>query len=145
MRRDPVTSIPSPLAVAYGQSYVLIDMTHDAMHPRAETIRLYHPLLPWSIDVKQPYGVTLAHLFITIYNNLMTPIRSEDFWNVVLTDYQRSLITEAFHSRCKSEEDRRKGIRRIDFLGRQCVLTGIVPGFNGQWEMKTSAVMDKYI
>ncbi|KAJ7505915.1 hypothetical protein B0H11DRAFT_361621 [Mycena galericulata] len=122
------------------------DLMVPALMPAAARMRLMHPRLPWYIDVKrrQPNSasVTLYDVLRTLYEELDRPIASRDFYNEELGKRDRDNLTSAFKERCAmngkefAKEEMLKGVKRVDFLGMDCVFLGLVKR-NGMWEIKT--------
>lgn len=116
------------------------DLIRFASEPPLPYMRLFHPRLPWYIDVhaSNPTGITLADLFQAIWNCLHWPIQQTDFWNDELSDSDRDKISRAWMVRCGGDAyDQNTGVRRVDFLKRDVIFEGLVKGRNGTWEMKT--------
>ncbi|TEB26152.1 hypothetical protein FA13DRAFT_1590737, partial [Coprinellus micaceus] len=65
-------------------------------------IRLYHPALPWFIDVIQgnANGVTLWDVMSQVHEQLMIPLTEGDVWNELMTDGIRRKIMQAYRERC---------------------------------------------
>jgi len=59
-------------------------------------------------------GITVQDVLINIHKNLGMPIRDSEIISLNLEG--RAEIKHAFKERCKTDEERRKGLRRIDFL-----------------------------
>jgi hypothetical protein len=103
-------------------------------------MRLYHPRLPWYIDVvaTDPVGVTLQNCFDKLYKFLHARIHNSDFYNNDVSEEEREKIANSFRMRCGSDEKEfRKGIRKVDFLMRDCIFLGLSKGREGMWEMRT--------
>ncbi|KAK2459280.1 hypothetical protein APHAL10511_008701 [Amanita phalloides] len=121
--------------------YNNIDMVQLATSPPANQMRLYHPRLPWYIDVFsiQPNGITINDILATIYTQLSTQIHQRHYYNEELDDAHRGVLSAAFSDRCKNRrEEADRGILQVDFLADKYVLLGLVKGKGGMWEMKTS-------
>ncbi|KAG6867679.1 hypothetical protein C0993_012487 [Termitomyces sp. T159_Od127] len=111
-----------------------------ATNPPVERMRLYHPLLPWYIDVRQsqPNGVTVEDVIMQVFWELQRQIISMHYYNKELDPDTRLRIAEAFERRTQgNDEERVKGIKRIDYLEDQVVFIGLVRTDEGLWEMKT--------
>jgi len=105
-------------------------------------MRLYHPKLPWYIDVHQthPNGVTVYDVLASIHRQLQTPIQPRHFYNEELTANDRAALARSFQERCQN--DLRlvsKGVLQVDFLGHKYILEGLARGPKGMWELKTTA------
>ena len=114
------------------------DLTRFTCEPPVSSMRLYSVHLPWYIDVESsnPAGVTLHDLFSAIWLSMMTPISQADWWNNEMDEITRERIARAWAERCVDEEERQKGVRRVDFLMDRCILHGLEKGKDGMWEMK---------
>lgn len=114
------------------------DLTRFACEPPVASMRLYNVHFPWHIDVESsnPAGVTLHDLFSAIWLSMMTPISQADWWNNEMDEITRERISRAWADRCADDEERQKGVRRVDFLMDRCILHGLEKGKDGMWEMK---------
>ncbi|KAI8974867.1 hypothetical protein BD414DRAFT_497774 [Trametes punicea] len=115
------------------------DLSRFACEPPLPHIRLYHAQLPWYVDVEasNPSGVTLYDLFYAIYCYMMRPIEYGDYYNIEMNYELRDRIACAWAERCTSEEERRKGVRRVDYLMGKVIMEGVQKGRDGLWEIKT--------
>ncbi len=115
------------------------DLMRFVCEPPLPYMRLYHAHLPWYIDVEaqNPAGVTLYELFSAIHMCMMTQIGNPDYYNLEMTGEMRERIADAWGHRCRSEEERCQGIRRVDYLLGRVVMEGIQKGKDGLWEIKT--------
>ncbi|PFH49831.1 hypothetical protein AMATHDRAFT_146663 [Amanita thiersii Skay4041] len=105
-------------------------------------MRLYHPRLPWYIDIfaTEPNGITVHNVVQAIWTQLATPIHQRHFYTEELDDAHRGVITAACNERCQGRAELMvRGILQVDFLAEKCVLVGLVKGKNGIWEMKTES------
>ncbi|KAI0027236.1 hypothetical protein K488DRAFT_62149, partial [Vararia minispora EC-137] len=119
------------------------DLSSFATEPPVPLMRLYHPRLPWYIDVvaSYPVGATLQDVFSALWRFLHARIQRSDFYNSAVTEEERAKIAGAFHARCG--EDRAgvaQGVRRVDFLMRECMFLGLSKGRDGMWEMRTRKI-----
>ncbi|EDR09188.1 uncharacterized protein LACBIDRAFT_294095 [Laccaria bicolor S238N-H82] len=117
-----------------------IDYAQLATQPPSSIMRIYHPLLPWYIDVQKSHtnGITVFDVLTQIWQQLHTAISNKHYWNEELGAQERAALNNAFWERCRGvQEEISRGIMRIDFLGRKIILMGFVKGKNGMWEMKT--------
>ncbi|KAJ7752576.1 hypothetical protein B0H16DRAFT_787227 [Mycena metata] len=122
------------------------EMMQPAVSPIAPRMRLVHPRLPWYVDVEAPLtqpGVTLVDVIRTLFKELNRPIGGHDFWNEELGKHEREGLTFAFKRRCGkrgefAREEMLKGVKRVDFLGHECIFVGLVRR-SGMWEIKTTS------
>ncbi|KAJ7776862.1 hypothetical protein DFH07DRAFT_798026 [Mycena maculata] len=121
-------------------------MMQPAVTPAATRMRLMHPRLPWYVDVKRiqnTHGITLYDVLYALFEELDRPIAGRDFWNEELGRKDRDSLTQAFKERCRmngragEKTEMMKGVKRVDFLGADCVFVGLVRR-NGMWEIKTT-------
>lgn len=131
----------SPLTVQFREVRRQVnewDLTRFACEPPITRMRLYSPCWPWVVDVESgnPVGVTLQELFAAIFQSMMRPITKLDYYNCEMDDAARGRIADAWVARCRDEEDRRRGVRRVDFLLERVMLEGFTKGRDGMWEMK---------
>lgn len=120
--------------------YNRIDMVQLATSPPANQMRLYHPRLPWYIDVfmREPNGITIGDILLTIHGQLSTQIHQRHYYNEEVDDAHRGVLSAAFGDRCGNRrEEMEKGVLQVDFLADKYVLLGLMKGKNGMWEMKT--------
>ncbi|KAJ7865767.1 hypothetical protein B0H14DRAFT_3133326 [Mycena olivaceomarginata] len=109
-------------------------------------MRLMHPRLPWYVDIfTGPHGpgVTLYDVIRQLFEQLNRPIAAHDFYNEEMGKRDREVLTLAFKERCAmkgefAREEKLKGVKRVDFLGRECVFVGLVRR-TGTWEIKTDS------
>jgi len=120
-----------------------LDFAQLATHPPTHTLRLYHPRLPWYIDINQshPNGVTVFDILTQMYEQLMQQITGRHYWNEDLEDVDRARLGTAFQERCNGDRGLiAAGVRRVDFLERRLLFEGLVRGRNGMWEIKASKI-----
>ena len=138
--RDPPTNERVEFMKLNNRPYNNIDMVQLATSPPTEQMRLYHPRLPWYIDVfqSQPNGITIQDILHWINRQLSTQIHQRHYYNEELDDAHRGVLSATFSDRCRySREIMERGILQVDFLADKHVLLGLVKGKNGMWEMKT--------
>lgn len=113
------------------------DLTRFACEPPQTHMRLYNSHYPWYIDAESanPTGVTLHELFAAIWLSMMTPISNADYWNNEMNGEVRERIAAAWFARCEDDGERKRGVRRVDFLMDRVILEGFVRGKDGMWEM----------
>ncbi|TFK60553.1 hypothetical protein BDN72DRAFT_828853 [Pluteus cervinus] len=117
-----------------------LDFAQLATTPSVPTLRLYHPRLPWYIDVHQTHcnGVTVFDILTQTFAQLMVQIQGRHYWNDVLDDEDRTKIVEAYSVRCEGDQDEiGHGVLQVDFLGNKVIFEGLARGRNGMWEIKT--------
>jgi hypothetical protein len=116
-----------------------LDFAQLATSPPAPELRLYHPRLPWYIDIRQNHmnGVTVFDVLMQMFDQLDLPITGKHWWNEEIDDVMRGKMTAAYYERtASSKEETMRGVKRVDFLRGKWVFEGLVKGRNGMWEMK---------
>lgn len=108
-------------------------------------MRIFHPRLPWYIDVEEnhPNGITVYDVVTQVHRQLFTQVSNRHFYNEDLDDSDRTALSKAFAARTRGEPELiNRGIMRIDFLGidKKFIWLGLLRGRNGLWEMKTKRV-----
>ena len=119
------------------------DLMRYACEPPLPVMVFYSPHFPWYIEARtqNPVGVTLQEMFMAIWQSIMTPISHEDYYNNEMDQEARELIAIAWAERCGgNEEERNKGIRRVDFLMEKVGLEGVTKGKDGYFELKVKKV-----
>ncbi|PPR06030.1 hypothetical protein CVT24_004700 [Panaeolus cyanescens] len=131
----------SPIQFNLNRPLNSLDMAQLALQPATSNMRLYHPRLPWYIDIvaRHTNGITVADVFEQMHRQLHTPILGRHFWNDELGEEERGEITRAFVRRCRGRaEVVQRGVVQLDFLGRKVIFEGLVRGARGMWEMRMS-------
>ncbi|KAH9916945.1 uncharacterized protein BXZ73DRAFT_92408 [Epithele typhae] len=115
------------------------DLTRFVCEPPLPHMRLFHAHFPWYIDVEaqNPSGVTLYELFYAICECMARQIENADYYNVEMNTESRGRVSESWGARCRTEEERQQGIRRVDFLMGRVIMEGIQKAKDGLWEIKT--------
>lgn len=135
MRREPLTLMFRGL----DRPPLATDMDHSITRPPVQYMRIYHPRLPWYIEIKPngaPY-ISLADFFQQLFAALNKPISKPDFYNNELDNEDRDMLTRTYLERCRTEDEKMEGVKRVDFLRGKFEWTGLVPGKNGMWRLKT--------
>ncbi|KAF7759667.1 hypothetical protein Agabi119p4_11362 [Agaricus bisporus var. burnettii] len=117
-----------------------VDFGQPALSPHASRIRLYHPKLPWYVDIHQSnaLGVTLEDVLVQLSSQMRTPIRNRHYYNDSLNDKARAALGQRYSERTEGRENMGlKGVTQVDFLGEKFVMEGLVRGDKGLWEIKT--------
>ncbi|TEB36912.1 hypothetical protein FA13DRAFT_1592078, partial [Coprinellus micaceus] len=122
------------------------DGTQLATEPPAEWMRLYHPSLPWYIDVERDSeserGITVRDMLTQMHRQLMIPVMESDVWNEDMTKEGRKLVAQGPRRRAGRAADgglifEGYGAVRLDFLGNEYIFEGLVARRSGIWEIKT--------
>ncbi|KAF8996642.1 hypothetical protein BDQ17DRAFT_1364203, partial [Cyathus striatus] len=106
-----------------------------ATTPALPSMMLKSPYLPWTVKVYASNGsyVTLFDVFDSIYRTMYKGITSHEFATLP-SDHERQRATRAYearysrhHSSRSREEEKRQGMKRIDFLMGHTIFSGITP------------------
>ncbi|KAJ3855959.1 hypothetical protein EV368DRAFT_33550 [Lentinula lateritia] len=113
-----------------------IDFAQMACEPASPHMRLYHPRLPWYIDLMSASAVAASRAGAVIegvWRELQRQITSRDFYNEEMGTLDFGHFGEG------ETREMSKGVRRVDWLGMEedWVWTGIVRKSSGMWEIKT--------
>lgn len=118
-----------------------LDFTRFACEPPLPRMRLFHPRLPWYIDVhaQNPAGVMFLELFMAIWCCMFTLVREDDFYNSRMNPDAQEQIKRASEERCSTgtSEAHATGIRRVDYLMGHVIMQGLKKAGDGMWEIKT--------
>ncbi|KAJ3575508.1 hypothetical protein NP233_g1043 [Leucocoprinus birnbaumii] len=78
-----------------------LDMAQFATSPTAKFLRLFHPRLPWYIDIHQshPNGITVGDILTQLWTQLEQQILPRHYWNDVLNEKDRKDIGKAYKRR----------------------------------------------
>jgi len=120
----------------------VVDLFQLATTPPVPTLQLYHPLLPWYVDIQagSTSGVTIYDILTQLCTSLQMPIADIDFRNDVLSSDDRERFTDAYNLRNSgSPEGLAKGISKVDFLGPNVLFRGLTRRREG-WLIKTTSL-----
>jgi len=135
LRSEPLTLVFREL----GRPPLATDMDHSVSRPPTQHMRIYHPSLPWYIDIRAngaPY-ISLADFFQQLFAELSQPISKSDFYTYELDGGDRDVLTRSYIERCRSEDEKMEGVKRVDFLRGKFEWMGLAQGKNGMWRLKT--------
>ncbi|XP_006457683.1 hypothetical protein AGABI2DRAFT_213197 [Agaricus bisporus var. bisporus H97] len=116
-----------------------IELSQFAVTPATNYLRVFHPRLPWYIDIhSDPDNITVADVLGEIHAQLMQPILPRHYWNEALTHANRDEIALAYDRRVTLlNSGRENGILWIDFLCDEVIFQGLTRAKGGLLEMKT--------
>jgi len=117
-----------------------IDYAQLATQPPTEAMRLFHPNLPWYIDIvqRQPNGITVEQVLYEMFEQLDVPIAGRHWYNEELDQAVWTKMYNAFRDRTAANPaEAVKGVKRIDFLRGKVIFEGLVRTSKGLWEIKT--------
>ena len=124
----------------------IFDGSQLATEPPAEWMRLYHPALPWYIDVERnperEQGITVLDVLVQMHRQLMVPVTESDVWNEDTTQDTRNLVAQGPRRRAGRAADGSLSFGvydavRLDFLGHEYIFEGLVARSSGIWQIKT--------
>lgn len=141
LRLDPLhpsTPILHASSSEYRQPLIDLEMAQFATSPTTTFLRLFHPRLPWYIDIAaHSNGVTVGDVLSQVYQALMQQILPRHYWNEVLNEVDRRDIGKAYQRRVALlGSGKEKGILWIDFLCDDVIFEGLTRTKGGLWEMK---------
>ncbi|KXN83067.1 hypothetical protein AN958_01885 [Leucoagaricus sp. SymC.cos] len=117
-----------------------LDMAQFATEPPASFLRLFHPKLPWYIDIRQtrPDGVTVSDVLSQLCALLAQQILPRHYWNDVLSEKDRADIAKAYRRRTNLlRSGNERGILWVDYLCGDVIFEGLAKAKGGIWEIKT--------
>ncbi|KAJ7136356.1 hypothetical protein C8R43DRAFT_613577 [Mycena crocata] len=109
-----------------------------AVHPSQSSITLVTPYLPWAIPVAASNGryVTVSDVLHAVYCSLRTNVTHTEFQALGTAKHMRR-VTDAYTQRYERfrghrayGDEKRQGVRRVDFLMNCTMLQGISPTSN---------------
>ncbi|KAI9511053.1 hypothetical protein F5148DRAFT_975823 [Russula earlei] len=119
------------------------DLTRFTTEPPTPFMRLFHARLPWYIEISTTngLGVTFYDLLTQMQSLLYSRIKNSDFYNNEITQDEREKISRAWKERCQyNQGEMSQGIKKVDYLMRDCIFVGLVRDRDGLWEIKTRKV-----
>lgn len=140
--RCDLRNLLSSLTFPYlgGRPPLDVDLAQLICTPAMNFMRLYHPRLPWYIDIcaTQPSGITIGELFDQMSVILDQAIVGVDLFNKDVSLVQRCNIEDAMSYRCAGDAVKlAQGVKKVDFLCDSVCMEGFAKGKNGMWEIKT--------
>ncbi|KAH0581569.1 hypothetical protein H2248_011276 [Termitomyces sp. 'cryptogamus'] len=95
---------PDPQTLSFpilGRTYNHIDFAQLATNPPVSHMRLFHPLLPWHIDVykKIDNGIMVEDVIMQVYLALQSQIGARHYFNEELGNETRERIVRAYERR----------------------------------------------
>jgi len=120
--------------------YNQLDFAQLATQPAAQGMRLYHPLLPWYIDIVQSHenGITIQDVVWQMFVQLDVPIMGRHWYNEELDEAIQDKMNKQFQARTLGNpEEAARGVKRVDFLRGRVIFEGLVRSRSGLWEIKT--------
>ncbi|KAH7876914.1 uncharacterized protein C8R40DRAFT_1096415 [Lentinula edodes] len=120
----------------------IVDLHQLATSPPTHEMQLYHPLLPWHVDIRAstPSGITIGDILQQLCNSLRTQIEETDYSNDVLTWDEKHQIVDTYCLRNGGlPRSLAEGICRVDFLGPDVLFRGLTKTREG-WLIKTTSL-----
>ncbi|KAJ7615943.1 hypothetical protein FB45DRAFT_801563 [Roridomyces roridus] len=124
-------------------------LLEPAVYPPQRALTLITPHLPWDIPVRAAGNyVTVADVLHALYNTLRANITPREF-AALGADRNKRRVTQAYvqryerlRGRRRSEyrEEKRQGVKRVDFLMECTAFMGISPvdGYTDLWQLNVS-------
>lgn len=131
----------------WGLRNTRVNYAEMAATPAVRKLRMYHPSLPWYIDIeaRYSYNITVGDVYEQMYESLRKPVAREEFYSNQLDAEDRKAILEAFKARCgESQRKRNEGMMRIDFMKLDVMFLGLEKGADGMWLMKTETIASEW-
>ncbi|PPQ77580.1 hypothetical protein CVT25_011372 [Psilocybe cyanescens] len=116
------------------------DVYQLATSPPTQRLLIWHPKLPWKIEIEAsaPSGISVLDIWIGIHEQLRCTIGHHEYYTVELTSEDRQMLSDVFKQRCGGDAvEMVGGLRRVDFLGQDFCFAGLSRSYNETWEMKT--------
>ncbi|KAJ7195798.1 hypothetical protein GGX14DRAFT_674411 [Mycena pura] len=112
-------------------------LAEPAVYPPQPALTLATPHLPWSVPVAAANGryVAVADVLNALYRMLRTnategefnALRTPKLMRMAAAGYKRRCERARLHGRREYEEEKRRGVRRVDFLMGYTTFAGISP------------------
>ncbi|KAK7041510.1 hypothetical protein VNI00_009380 [Paramarasmius palmivorus] len=128
-------SLPMSTVTTRYSSLSTAALNESAFDPPNASVKLISSLIPWSIHVNASNGyfVTVADVLNAIYRTLRTNITQGEY-NSLSSRTDRQQVNDAYESRYRrirdyqaSVEEKRGGVKRVDFLRRRTRFLGLSP------------------
>ncbi|KAF5378735.1 hypothetical protein D9615_006872 [Tricholomella constricta] len=141
-------TLPPSTITSRHQGISLRALSEPATNPPVSVITIIVPHLPWSITVRPSHGthVTVSDVLEEIYRKLRTNISSQEF-HALPSEKDRQRVTAAYEQRYRRirssreyEDEKRRGVRRVDFLMRHTRFMGLSSTSRGPdvWVLNTA-------
>jgi uncharacterized protein DUF6699 len=126
------------LDIDHGYDLPNEDLTSSTVYPPMQSIKLeYFQEYPQVINIIASRDITVQDVLRNIHKNLRMPIRDREL--IPLSLEERAEIEDGFEERCSTDEERRKGPCRIDFLRGRDRLR-ILPKFPSDGALPTTSL-----
>ncbi|KDQ54310.1 hypothetical protein JAAARDRAFT_196670 [Jaapia argillacea MUCL 33604] len=126
---------PSHIVTSTKQALSLQTLNHPATQPPLSSLHILCPPLPWPITIAPPPSspypyVTVSDVLHQIYSSLRTPVNRGEYDG--LDKKMRHEVEESWRARyrrvrggdAEKEEERRKGVKRVDWLVGRTMFAG---------------------
>ncbi len=117
-------------------------LSEPAISPPVSHMTLHVPSSTWRIDVRPKLNgayITVSDVLHALYNGLRENVRKEEFYSLPGKDAMKH-VTAAYERRYKrvkgsraAEDERKAGVKRIDFLLDRVWFAGLTPVTNNSW------------
>ncbi|KAG6853259.1 hypothetical protein C0991_005672 [Blastosporella zonata] len=141
--RQPPSTITS-----HHKGISLCSFSEPATQPPLSSLTIVVPYLPWTLTVypsRRGGYVTVEDVFEELYRMLRKNIVAEDY-HALPSDKDRRRVSDAYERRYRRipssreyEEEKRLGVRRVDFLMGRVNFGGLAPSAEGPdvWVLQT--------
>ncbi|KAG5654743.1 hypothetical protein H0H81_003751 [Sphagnurus paluster] len=139
IRYEPNLTLEFPQILQAGRVHNHLDLAQLATQPAAQDMRLFHPLLPWYIDITAYHenGITIHDVIRQLFMQLDVPIQARHWFNEELDDSIREKMNREFEVRAGGNPaEIGQGVKRVDFLRGRVFFEGLAKSRNGLWEIK---------
>lgn len=116
-----------------------------ATYPPVAEMTLQSTRFPWKLSIKpeiaEVEAVTVLDVMIGIYVHLRTLVKGLEYDELKADPAMYSAVYAAFVTRCdaleepRRTEERRRGLRRVDFLCGRTRFAGLVPAQGDEWSI----------
>jgi hypothetical protein len=142
---------PSFITTPHNQALDVGVFTEPATFPSSLTITLVSDLLPWSIIIapaspKLVQYITVCDVITTLHCALRFAVHPDEF-NALPSHDAKYRVNTAYESRYKRledvdsqacEEEKKKGVKRVDFLMGRTMFMGLSPAGPNVWTINVS-------
>jgi hypothetical protein len=115
--------------------------------PPSLSLTLVSDLLPWSIVVAPSPAsyINVSDVITTLHRSLRLAVHPDEF-NALPSHDAKYRVNMAYEGRCKRleedpracEEEKKKGVKRVDFLMGRTMFMGLSPVGPGVWTINVS-------
>ncbi|KAG5639055.1 hypothetical protein H0H81_007313 [Sphagnurus paluster] len=117
-------TLPPSTITSHHQGIPQRVLAEPATKPALPSLTIVVPYLPWTITVRPSRGtfVTVIDVLETVYNKLRTNVSAQEY-HALPSEKDKRRVTSAYEQRYRRirssreyEDEKRRGVRRVDFL-----------------------------